>query len=281
MSGVVVLNQLRSEQIDADGNPVVVEDNQTIDSESRALLIAGTDGSQAQIVRVGTDGTLKVDPIGTTAQPITDGGGSITVDGTVAVSNFPATQAVTQSGTWSSRTQDGYGVPLTATTTTPTGTETALVVRVAGIVETTVDGYVTAGQAGPWNVAVSNFPNVQPVSDNGSSLTVDGYVTAGQAGPWNVAVSITASVLGNGTQTSVGASATLVLGSNPNRKLAIIQNVGNQNVRIGAAGVTNTTGMRLTPGAILMLTPPFIPTNSIFAIREGGGSSTVLTQEAT
>lgn len=43
---------------------------------------------------------LRIDPTGTTAQPVTDNGGSLTVDGTVAT---------TQSGTWSNQVVDGSG----------------------------------------------------------------------------------------------------------------------------------------------------------------------------
>ncbi len=77
---------------------------------------------------------------------VNDGGGSLTVDGTVAVSNFPAVQPV--SGT----------VAVTQNTT-------PWVVGDGGG-SLTVDGTVNVG----------NFPAVQPVSDNGGSLTVDGTV---------------------------------------------------------------------------------------------------------
>lgn len=69
--------------------------------------------------------------------PVTDNSGSLTVDGTVNVGNFPASQAVNDGG--GSLTVDDGGASLT------------------------VDG----------TVAVSNFPAVQPVDDNGGSLTVD------------------------------------------------------------------------------------------------------------
>lgn len=41
-------------------------------------------------------------------------------------------------------------------------------------------------QSGSWTVAVSNFPSVYPVNDNGGSLTVDGTVAATQSGAWSV-----------------------------------------------------------------------------------------------
>ncbi|MBM4320591.1 MAG: hypothetical protein FJ125_11680 [Deltaproteobacteria bacterium] len=48
---------------------------------------------------------VRVDPTGSTAQPVSDGGSSLTVDGSVAA---------TQSGTWSFRTQDGSGTAITS-----------------------------------------------------------------------------------------------------------------------------------------------------------------------
>lgn len=88
------------------------------------------------------DGTVNVGNF-PASQTVDDGGLSLTVDGTVAVSNFPASQTVDDGGS-----------------------------------SLTIDG----------TVAVSNFPAVQPVSDNGGSLTVDGTVAATQSGTWNVTV---------------------------------------------------------------------------------------------
>ncbi len=82
-----------------------------------------------------TDAQLRATPV-----PVSDGAGSLTVDGTVSVSNFPAAQPVTDNGSTLS-VDDGAG-------------------------SLTVDG----------TVSVSNFPAAQPVTDNGGSLTVDGTV---------------------------------------------------------------------------------------------------------
>lgn len=152
---------------------------------------------------------------------VTDNGGSLTVDGTVAVSNFPATQPV-------SGTVAVSNFPSAQPVTDNDGS-------------LTVDGTVTANAGtGPWpvtdndgsltvdgTVSVSNFPATQPISaaalplpsgaataalqtqpgvdigdvtinnaagaaavnvqDGGNSLTVDGTVTANAgAGPWPV-----------------------------------------------------------------------------------------------
>lgn len=87
--------------------------------------------------------------------------------------------------------------------------------------------------------------------------------------------------LSNGAQTAVAAAAVQVAAANANRKAILIQNVGLANVRVGVSGVTTTTGFRLVPGQIVILEMPYVPTQAIFAIREGAISSTVLAQEIT
>ncbi len=82
------------------------------------------------------------------------------VSGTVAVSNFPATQpvsgtvAATQSGAWT------VGVNNFPTTQAVSGT-----VAVSNFPATQpVSGTVAATQSGAWTVGVNNFPATQPVS---------------------------------------------------------------------------------------------------------------------
>jgi len=143
------------------------------------------------------DGSLSVD----------DGGGSITIDGTVAVSSVAGTVAVTQSGAWSVTIQEPLSVddgggsltvdgavsvsnfPATQNVDIVAQTVGALSIQDGGNVisvddaggSLTVDGTVAVSSVGgtvtvAGSVSVSNFPAVQPVSDNGGSLTVDGTV---------------------------------------------------------------------------------------------------------
>jgi len=101
--------------------------------------------------------------------PVSDNGGSLTVDGTVAVSgtvpvSLAGTQAVSaeQSGVWDIGTL----------------TDITNVVSVddnAGSL--TVDGTVAATQSGTWTV--DSITNVVSVDDNAGSLTVDGTVDVG------------------------------------------------------------------------------------------------------
>lgn len=127
---------------------------------------------------------VKVTPSGALTAEVNDGGGSLTVDGTVAA---------TQSGAWTVSVNEPVSIDDNGGSITVDGT--VAVSSVAGTVvvgdgggSLTVDGTVgisgtvTVADGGgsltvDGSVSVSNFPAVQPVSDNGGSLTVDGSVS--------------------------------------------------------------------------------------------------------
>lgn len=87
--------------------------------------------------------------------------------------------------------------------------------------------------------------------------------------------------LSNGTETAVSAAAVPLAGAPANaaRKGLIVQNVGVGDVRIGIAGVTATTGMKLLPGDSIVFTGGAVPINALFAIRSATTDSIVLAQE--
>lgn len=89
----------------------------------------------------------------------------------------------------------------------------------------------------------------------------------------------TPTTLKNGVETPVSSTSVQVLAANPNRKAAIIQCTGAGNARVGASGVTATTGMRVKPDGHVILRTPFCPTNAVFAIREGATDTIVLAME--
>lgn len=99
----------------------------------KGLAISGTDGTNARVIKTDTSGELQVDVL---TMPTT------TVTGTVAA---------TQSGTWSVRNQDGSGNSLASSTTTPAGTEQALIVRNIPSGTQDVSGTVTANLAAGTN----------------------------------------------------------------------------------------------------------------------------------
>jgi len=68
-SGVVVVNQPGVYLVDQNGNTVSIGDGTTITNEE-ALLAAGKDGGIARVIRVSADGTIRIDPTGTTKQPV-------------------------------------------------------------------------------------------------------------------------------------------------------------------------------------------------------------------
>jgi hypothetical protein len=171
-----------------------------------------TNGLDVDVTRV--QGTVNV----------ADGGGSLTVDGTVSVGNFPATQPVSgtvtiQDGGNSITVDDGAGsltvdgtvaVSSVSGTVAVSGALTDTQLRASdvdvNITNTTVPvsgTFYPATQPVSGSVSVSNLPATQPVSgtvtvqDGGGSLTVDG----------TVGVSGTVTVDGSGTIQPVSASS--------------------------------------------------------------------------
>lgn len=210
----------------ADGVAMAVSNGVAIPLGTTALLVAGADtGGTARFLRTHTDGTVKVDPTGTTTQPVSgpltdtqlratpvavsDGGSSLTVDGSVSASivgTVPVSGPLTD--TQLRATPVPVSGPLTDTqlrasavaisnpafsaiaAAVPStavhlggrdasGNLQSLVVngsgslRVDGSANTQpVSGTVTANAGtGPW-----------PVTDNGGSLTVDGSVAVSSVG---------------------------------------------------------------------------------------------------
>lgn len=148
----------------------------TVSSSKHLLDVAIYDANGSQVSSFGGGGgggsgsvVVTNGPFGS-AVNIQDGGNSITIDGSVSVSNFPATQAVTQSGSW--------------TVTANAGTGPFPVSDNGGSL--TVDGTVAATQSGGWTVTANAGTGPFPVSDNGGSLTIDGTVAATQSGNWSV-----------------------------------------------------------------------------------------------
>lgn len=69
MPGVAVVNQPGVYFVDEDGNVLSADDGTTI-ANHEGIIIAGKDGTTMRFMRVAADGTLRIDPTGTTVQPI-------------------------------------------------------------------------------------------------------------------------------------------------------------------------------------------------------------------
>jgi hypothetical protein len=165
-------------------SPWVVGGTVALDSTTIQML---------QQVTATVSGSVTVDEI-TNAVTIQDGGNSITVDGSVSVSNFPATQTVDGTVGISGDVNVTQGTdPWTVDGTVDVGnfpatqTVDGTVTIQDGGGSITVDGSVTVGnfpasQTVDGTVNIGTMPNVtinQPVAvtDNGGSLTVDGSVS--------------------------------------------------------------------------------------------------------
>ena len=94
-----------------------------------------------------------------------------------------------------------------------------------------------------------------------------------------LAVTSAPSTLEPGGETAVSNVAVLVLAANPLRTSAIVQNTGTANIRVGAPGVTTTSGLRLIPNAIAEYGAPGVYQGELWAIREGGADSVAFAQE--
>lgn len=183
--------------IDATGATLPVADGAAVGSKQAVLSAGKDDSNNAQMLRTATDGTVRVDPTGTTAQPVTDGGGSLTVDGTVGISGSVAvTGALTDaqlratpvpvSDGGGSLTVDGTvaisgTVPVSAAALPlPTGASTAALQTSGNSSLSSIDtktlaaGQATMAASSP--VVIASNQSTIPVSDGGGSLTVDGTV---------------------------------------------------------------------------------------------------------
>lgn len=210
--------------------------------------------------------------IGTNANPVQigDGGGSVTVDGTLAA---------TQSGTWTLGANSG--VDIGDVTVNNAAGASAVNIQDGGN-SITVDGTVAATQSGTWNVAtVTTITNVVHVDDNsgsltvddgGSSITVDGTITA------------TAGTSGTATPSNVAgvASSTTILASNASRKKALVYNDSTAILYLllgaGTASTTNYSLKLFPEDSYELETPVFTgQLTGIWASATGAARVTELT----
>ena len=217
--------------------------------------------------------------------PVNDNGGSITVDGTVAVSNFPATQ------------------PISGTVTVQQA--------VAANLNATVVGSVSATQSGTWNIndisgtislptgaatettlsAVNTkIPSGLTVTStrllvDGSGVTqpISGTVAATQSGSWSVGLNAGTNYVGRVRLTDGTTDAEVIPLTNYNAQaVAIVDGSGNQVTSFGG-GTQYADGTAVaTPTGTVSL--GFDGTNvqalsttaaGLLNIADGGGSITI------
>lgn len=202
----------------------------TIDSTGSALP-SGSGGSSDVVVTNGP---------GLDAVNIQDGGNSITVDGSLSISNFPSSQDVNVTnsslavtGPLTDAELRASAVPISASTLPlPAGAASEITLM-------SIDSYLAGTLTVGGSVSVSNFPATQNVNVTNSSvsvtgpltdtqlratavpvsgsLTVSGTVAATQSGTWNITnvsgtVSLPTGASTGALQTSGNASLTSIDG---------------------------------------------------------------------
>lgn len=150
----------------------------------------------------------------------------------------------------------------------------------------TVDGIVTpttshiedlphvSGDIGDFALGVRNDNGVTTLTDTNGDYSPIATDLKGRIFTTTAGCSIT-----NGVETAVSSTAVQIVASGVGRKGLMIQNNGTGDVRIGATGVTATTGIKLIPGDSIILTGGATPVNAVFAIRSAAVDSIVLAQE--
>ena len=151
------------------GNALDVEIGVAIPAGTRSIIMGGSDGTNARYLRMATDGTVRIDPTGTTTQPVS---GTITAN---------------QGGTWNINNISG-------TISLPTGAATSAL-QTAGnsslsSIDTKTPALGQAAMASSSPVVIASNQSAIPINDNSGSLTVDNggtfAVQAAQSGTWNI-----------------------------------------------------------------------------------------------
>lgn len=88
-----------------------------------------------------------------------------------------------------------------------------------------------------------------------------------------------APVLSNPAAVTVSVAAVVVAAANARRRRLIIQQTSANPVRVGGASVTAATGIHLGQNERLEFSGEDVPTEAIYAIREGATDGTVVVLE--
>lgn len=196
--------------------------------------------TQSGTWNVGITGTPTV-TVGNASIPVTDNGGSLTVDGTVAA---------TQSGSWS----------LSAINDSVNPGTSALALGKAE------DAQFSSGDVGVMALAVRNDDAATTLSGSNSDYTPIAVDSRGRTH-----VIERGSVIGS-TSASVTTTSGQIVASSATRRTIVLTNLGSDYVWIGASGVTDNQGIRLAPGQALTIDRS--PTAAVHA-KAATGTQTV------
>ncbi len=264
-------------QVDADGRLKVaasvagggteynVGDSATGFESGPYILVEASDGTYQALKVDASTRSLYVDVQNDVT--VVDGGGSLTVDGTVTANAGTGPFPISDNG--GSITVDG-------TVTANAGTGPFPISDNGGSI--TVDGTVTAdGGSGTFHVVTSG--NTLGIDDDGGSITVDdgsGSITVDDGGvPLEVIERGTTIASGS---VSVTGTAGVVLSADSTRRSVVLTNLGTDYVWVGTSGVTTNTGIRLSGGQAVTIDRA--PTAAIYAVASSGTQTVAYFTEA-
>jgi len=232
---------------------------------------------------------MQVDIVSSAAIPVTDNGGSLTVDGSVSVSNFPATQPVSGTVTAAQATAanlkaqvqvlDSSGTQLTYGSTGTAGTPSADVVTVQGISNGVA---FTAAQATAANL---NATVVQSTATNlrTQAESYQGGTAVGSGNPLQVTLANTGANTTalrvepkNGAVTcTTGDTATAntskqALASGSSRRYLLIQNISDTDMYFNFGATATTDNMLIAKnGGGIVFESGYVPTDAVNVICSG------------
>ena len=247
------------------GGTVYAEDTPSSGGEEGPLSI--TIRQDTPSTTTSTDGdfqNLKTDSTGhlyvkhTDAIEVTDGGGALTVDGTVTANAGTGPWPVTDNG-GSLTIDDGGGSITVDGTVTVTGGGTVY----------TEDDASTGGEAGPLTMTVRSDTPSSTTSTDGDyqNLKSDstGHLYVKHTDPVDT-VNLGATI--DSGSVSVTTIAAVVKAADATRRSLVLTNLGSDYVFIGDAAVALNTGIRLAPAQALTLDKS--PTAAVYAIATSG-----------
>jgi hypothetical protein len=241
------------------------------------VLIAGSDGTNARSIRTATDGTVRVDPTGTTTQPVSDAGASLTIDTTQLPAALVGGRLDANIGAWLGSTAPTVGSKTSANSipvvvASDQGTITVNASATVGIVDNAAftDGTTriqpvgfifdeVAGTALTENDGAAARVDskraqvlvIEDATTRGTRTTVKAASTAAVAADPALVVAIspnntitskeTRSSTTSVSSVAASASSVALLASNTNRLGATIYNDSNQTLYVQLGATASTT----------------------------------------
>jgi hypothetical protein len=168
----------------ANSEPVVIASDQSalpVSDNGGSLTIDGSVTVSGTVTANAGTGTMNVS-VQNASIPVTDNGGSLTIDGSVSVSNLPTIQDINLKEINGSAVSVDTGITDIGTQRVILATDQTTIPVNDNGGSLTIDGTVELGATTLANVFDVSVTNASiPVTDNGGSLTIDGTVTASQA----------------------------------------------------------------------------------------------------